>query len=109
GIEESNRIHIDADRTLGRRGDVPTRLPAVTEVQCRAAVGMTGNDPERHANCPPAIRYVDKNSPTRVDQSISFSLAVSEVVGRFRTDEQSVVPCDFRLRLRQLLQPGAVG
>src|SRR5205823_10274724 len=86
----------------------PGVMPAITEMQSRGTVGMARNDPERNAQSPPAILQIHLNRSALVDHRVALAIVPAGVARRLRTDEQHVVPHDFRLRLRQLLQPGVV-
>ena len=103
-IGVTKRIDVDAKM----RSDVTAGFASVSEIQRGTTIGMTGNDPQRHASGAAAIGQIDKNRLTLVDQRIAFIVLEADVVRRLWTDEQHVVPCDFRLWLRQFLQPSVV-
>src|SRR5438552_1280576 len=77
-------------------------------MKCAATVRMTGHDPERHADRFPAVGHVDEDRRPLIHQRVALLVEAAEIVCGLRTDQQYVVPRDFRLWLRQFLQPSVV-
>ncbi len=103
-VGETERIDVDAKV----RSDVTAGFASVSEIQRGRTIRMTGDDPQRHASRAAAIGQIDENRMPLVDDRITFIVLEADVVRRLWTDEQHVVPRDFRLWLRQFLEPPIV-